>query len=98
MRDMVEELAGEEDISSFWLCSVPVEYADFIFPLMEKKPGLAFGMAENLICREEHHKYVEKLAKPLFAILQDAGKDLKWRLEAAFTLLRLGIDPLEKQK
>ncbi len=96
IKDTVERLAHGEDIANFWLCNIPSEYIHLFFPLLKEKPNLAVGVANNLICNEEHREHIPQLVEPLLAILQNAAMTVERRIKAAFTLLRLGVDPLKK--
>ena len=98
VKGTVERVLKGESPTSFGLCSFPKEATPLIIPILKEKPEHAIDLANGLVCHEGGREHIPALVGPLRDIVFDSEMELEMRVSAAFALLRLGVDPLKKEK
>jgi len=85
----------ETDMYYQVICLFPREFAERLVPLLPREDHEIF-IAEGLICHAEEEKYKNEIITALRGVLNNEEKHIRIRTEAAFILLKMGVEPLEE--
>jgi hypothetical protein len=95
-KGAVEAFQGGNDLNLKWEGTFPNELNAQFLPLLSQ-PLASLEVSKLMICNGGVGEYREKVIQALRGVINDREKGTKERVEAAYVLLQMGVEPVPEE-